>query len=285
MRQSALILTGLSTDGESGEYEYKYWRHHVGPLTVMGFSTANATAEGGEAVAMAYLSYLAHHGATARQLATKLAVRFVSDSPPGVLIDRLAAAYLVSDTAIRPVLQRLFTSPEFAASAGLKTRRPYEDLVAGLRAVGMQPPAEGTDGLNLLTWVAGELGQPPLGWHPPDGYPDVTAAWASPSGALARWNVHTAIGDRWYDEDLVQPDVMEWTVPLPATYGARGPVRLPHGDGEGLADHPQGHLRLLQQGAHRPARRQPRGAAVAHRTARQPAARQPRIRDPMRTAR
>ncbi len=50
------------------------------PVKVLGFSHANAAADG-RPVAEAYLTYLAHHPATAQRLAKKLAVRFVSDSP------------------------------------------------------------------------------------------------------------------------------------------------------------------------------------------------------------
>jgi uncharacterized protein (DUF1800 family) len=91
VRSSALILTGLSVDSDSGEYEYKPIRHYVGPVTVMGFSHANSSALAGEAVAVAYLRYLARHPATARRIARKLAVRFVSDAPPETLVSRLAA--------------------------------------------------------------------------------------------------------------------------------------------------------------------------------------------------
>lgn len=220
MHNSALILTGLAIDDEGGVYSYKPWRHYVGPVKVMSFTHDNATAEGGEAVADAYLSYLAHHPATARQIATKLAIRFVSDTPPASLVDSLTSTYLANDTAIRPVLLALFNSAEFAASAGQKSKRPYEDLVATCRVLGVRPAATGTEGVRNLYWLSEMLGQPPLGWHPPNGYPDVAGAWASANGALARWNIHTALTDQWWDDVLVYPDLSGWANPLPPTYGA-----------------------------------------------------------------
>lgn len=36
--------------------------------------------------------------------------------------------------------------------------------------------------------VLGKLGQLPFGRPPPDGYPDVEAAWCSTATLLARWN-------------------------------------------------------------------------------------------------
>ncbi len=220
VQHSAAILSGLCVEEEGGIYEYKPWRHTVGPVQVLGFSHPNPTAEGGEAVADAYFTYLATHPATATRLATTLAVRFVADAPPASLVTNLAQVYLAAGTAIGPVLTALFTSPEFAASTGMKTKRPFEDMVSAVRALGVQPAASGTDGIRRLMWVTGQIGQPPLGWHPPTGYPDVAGAWASPSGTLALWNVHTALANRWWVDQWVQPEVTGWVTPLPATYGA-----------------------------------------------------------------
>ena len=55
------------------------------------------------------------------------------------MVSRLADVYQANDTAIVPVLRALFTSREFPYSSGLKVRRPYEDLIAGLRALDVRP--------------------------------------------------------------------------------------------------------------------------------------------------
>ena len=101
VHNSALILTGLSVEPDGGQFEYKPWMHHVGRVKVLGFAAANRSAAHGETVAMDYLRYLAHHPSTARHLATKLAVRFVSDDPPASLVHRLAATYRHHHTADR----------------------------------------------------------------------------------------------------------------------------------------------------------------------------------------
>src|SRR5690606_41253620 len=111
----------------------------VGPVQVLGVRHDNATAEGGLEVGDAYLRYLAGHEATARTIARKLAVRFVSDDPPASLVDRLAAAYLDNDTAIVPVLRTLFRSSEFWAAVGQKVRRPRENIAAAARALRIRP--------------------------------------------------------------------------------------------------------------------------------------------------
>ena len=38
IRRSALALTGMSTDEESGEYHYRQIRHHQGSLSILGWS-------------------------------------------------------------------------------------------------------------------------------------------------------------------------------------------------------------------------------------------------------
>jgi uncharacterized protein (DUF1800 family) len=221
VRTSALLLTGLSVDSDSGEYEYKPIRRYVGPLSILGFSSPNASALTGEAVAVAYLRHLARHPATARRIATKLAIRFVSDSPPATLVNRLATAYLSHDTAIAPVLRLLFTSAEFAASAGNKVRTPFEDCIATMRILGVQPPAAGTTALRQLAWAVAGAGQAPLRWPAPNGYPDVAAAWSGSSGTLSRWNFHLSRAAGWYPADLVhQPPRSLLPTTPPGTYGA-----------------------------------------------------------------
>ena len=123
VRQSALLLTGHSVDWNTRAYAYADWAHHVGPIRIMGFSHANATSAGGPAALRAYTDYLARHPATARRLARVIATRFVSDTPSEALVQTLAATYLASDTAIVPVLRRLFDHPEFWASVGNKWSR------------------------------------------------------------------------------------------------------------------------------------------------------------------
>jgi uncharacterized protein (DUF1800 family) len=58
------------------------------------------------------LDILATHPATAHFMATKLVRRFVSDSMPPSLVERVAATFTRSD--IRECLRTIFASPEFS---------------------------------------------------------------------------------------------------------------------------------------------------------------------------
>jgi uncharacterized protein (DUF1800 family) len=221
VHNSALILSGLSVEPDGGMFEYKPWMHYVGPVKVLGFHSANSSAVGGEKVAMEYLTYLAHHPSTASHLATKLATRFVSDTPPASLVRHLAAVYRKNGTAIVPVLEALFASREFAESAGHKVRTPYEDMIATLRVLRIGPPKFDTVGIRDLQYLAGTVGQAPLAWVPPNGYPDTAAAWASTSATLGKWNLHMTLAGQWYPTDLVFTHLLDLVPsPLPRTYSA-----------------------------------------------------------------
>ena len=221
VRNSARILTGLTIDDETGAAIYQPERHHVGRVRVLGFEHANSTAAGGRDVAVAYLRWLARQPSTAASIVRKLALRFVSDSPPASLLTALAATYLAHDTSIVPVLRQLFGSAEFAAAAGQKVRRPYEDLVATVRVLGLKPDAHGTVGIEALQWMSIDMGHGPLAWSAPNGYPDVAVAWQSAAGTLARWNSHLNIAAGWWPKTLTGP-ALTTMLPKkrPATYGA-----------------------------------------------------------------
>ncbi|TQJ08676.1 DUF1800 domain-containing protein [Lapillicoccus jejuensis] len=193
---SAKVLTGRSQSG--GVFAWKPTMHWVGPLTVLGWSSPNASAADGLAVGDSYLDYLAGHPATARTIARKLAVRFVGDDPPAELLDRLAAAYLANDTSVRAVLQTLFRSAEFWASVGQKTRRPLEDVVGTARVLDLKPGTDTAGVLQVLYWMVRSNGHAPLGWGPPNGYPDVAAAWGNAGSFVQRMTIHRGLVNGWW---------------------------------------------------------------------------------------
>ena len=220
VQAAARLLSGM-TVGAGGAYAYNAARHATGAVTVLGFSHPNATAEGGEAAVLALLDYLAMHPATAQRIATKLCLRFVADEAPATLVAKLAKVYLDNGTAIAPVLRALFTSSEFAASIAQKVRTPLEDLTATVRALGLGIEKSGTKALDALYNHLVNSGNAPFRWAPPNGFPEVAAAWASPSAFLQRCNIHLNLAAGWYPSQLTRPaDLLKSLVPvLPGTYG------------------------------------------------------------------
>ncbi|MCM0677399.1 DUF1800 family protein [Micromonospora phytophila] len=200
VRQAALLQTGRGVN--DGKYAFRPERHYVGKVKVLGFTHANSSKEpkAAEAAIDAYLTYIALHPSTARYVAQSLATRFVSDTPPKSLVDRLAKTYTTNKGMIKPVLMTLFSSSEFWAAVGQKVRRPMEYVVATYRTLGVSPePSAKNDngdskrtpyarGLRQIQDKMRELGQYPMGQPTPDGYPDVYVAWTSAGTMVNGWN-------------------------------------------------------------------------------------------------
>lgn len=220
MYDSTLIMTGFGIDWDSQQFKYSPDNHHTGRVKVLGWSSKNASANGYK-MGLAYVRYLARHPSTARRIADKLVARFVSDTPQPVLANQLAHTYLANDTAIVPVLRQLFRSKAFAASIGSKIRRPMQDVIGTVRILGVKPDASGNEGMQALYWMVGDLGDAPMAWASPDGYPDDADAWRSAGGSLGRWNVHMSLAAHWWPTALQLPDLREHLLPqnLPATHG------------------------------------------------------------------
>ncbi|WP_426244653.1 DUF1800 domain-containing protein [Nocardioides sp. LHG3406-4] len=200
VKDSARILTGWRVD------TYKTWSatyvptdHATGPVSVMGFSDANASSDGRD-LTRRYLRYLALHPATAQRICRKLAVKLVRDEPPQTLVDQLAAVYLANDGRVVPVLRALVGSSAFAGSVGAKVRDPGEDVVATYRVLGIRPsrPTRDEDAANAILWQVGSLGALPFGWARPDGAPIDNASWATTSRMLAAFDVHYSLSGQWW---------------------------------------------------------------------------------------
>ena len=234
VRAAARVLTGMTVDGKTSEYRFDPRRHDGAAATVLGWSAPAHAAEDGERVIDDFLAFLAADRRTAEHVCTVLVRRFVADDPPPALVGGLADVYQAGGTAIVPVLRALFASPQFWASKSAKTRRPMEGYLAAVRATGQEPNDSERGGMDSLYWECRELGHAPLAWAPPNGYPDVAAAWTSPGATLARWNSTTNVVNGWYP-NLARPDYRATFLPdpLPATYGgladalARATVQRP----------------------------------------------------------
>lgn len=182
VKEVARALTGWSIhDGTDDGFIFNEYEHDKEEKTVLGHKLpANRGIEDGLHV----LNIVANHPSTARYIAYKLCLRFISDEPPESIINKLAEVYIAQKAEIKPILQALFSSKEFYASSGQKFRRPLEFFIASLRATNTEIYEYWS-----LEQTLQELDQLPFGWHPPDGYPDIAKKWASASGLLMRWNI------------------------------------------------------------------------------------------------
>jgi hypothetical protein len=217
VQNAARLLTGRTID-DNQHYLYDGDIHARGRVKVLGFTHANATAAGGEAAGDALLRYLAHHPYTATNLARKMCVRFVSDTPSSGLVKAVASAYLKNDTHILAMVSTILRSTEFWRSRGHKIRRPAENVIATVRT--LNPPVSSfAKALPTLHWITASMGNCPLDWPAPNGYPDVAADWRSAGNLLTEWNVHLGLAGGWWD-GLKAPSIAGLYGGKPATSGA-----------------------------------------------------------------
>ncbi|WP_410811180.1 DUF1800 domain-containing protein [Micromonospora sp. 067-2] len=213
VRQAAMLQTGRGVN-DKGEYVLNPFNHYIGKVKILGFTNPNAftlpnpndekavkkVATAMDVAIDKYITYIALHPSTAKYVAQSLATRFVSDTPPKSLVDRLTKTYITNKGLIKPVLIALFSSSEFWAAVGQKVRRPMEYLVSTYRVLGVSPDPSPkhnngdnkrtpyAQGLRQIQDKLRELGQYPMGQPTPDGYPDVYVAWTSAGTMVNGWN-------------------------------------------------------------------------------------------------
>jgi uncharacterized protein (DUF1800 family) len=168
------------------EFFFEERLHDTSVKTVLGHKIHAGGMTDGEEV----LDILARDPHTARHISFELAQRFVSDTPPEALVDRMAQTFLKSDGDIRQVLHTMIYSPEFwsreAYRAKIKT--PFELVASAARAV----RAEVDIPLMLVQWTT-RIGQPLYQCEPPTGYSDKADAWVNTGALLSRMNFSLAL--------------------------------------------------------------------------------------------
>jgi uncharacterized protein (DUF1800 family) len=186
--QVARVLTGWTVDKpqRGGGFKFDDSRHQPGTKKVLGKKIKEHGQQEGEQL----LHLLATRPATARFLSRKLAIRFVGDDPPQVLVDRMAKTYLKSDGDISAVLKTLFHSPEFWAPDAYraKVKTPLEYVVSAARASNAN-----IDNLQPLANALRDMGMPVYGAVPPTGYKWSASDWVSTGALVNRMNFALAL--------------------------------------------------------------------------------------------
>lgn len=156
---------------------------------------------------------LANHPGTARTICTKLVRRLISDNPPQAVVDAAVAKWMATRTApdqIKQVLRVILTSQEFKTTWGGKIKRPFEYVVAYLRATEAELPND-VDSLPTsetdptpdrtkggywanIFWNMGNTGHRLFEWPTPTGHPDLASYWGNSNSMLRRWNLLSYLG-------------------------------------------------------------------------------------------
>jgi uncharacterized protein (DUF1800 family) len=246
--QVAKVLTGWTIDRPycGGSFDFEERRHEPGNKTVMGQviqgvdyveprgmgfgrqrfagggSPCGAETFHGDQAGMEeglrVLHMLATSPATAKFISTKLAVRFVSDTPPQALVDRMAKAFLTSNGDIKTVLRAMFDAPEFWSPEAYraKVKTPEEFVISAVRA-------SGADVKNAipLAQALDKLGMPLYGMQTPNGYSWMAEPWVNSGDLVNRMNF--ALG---LSSDRIPGVQTDWGRILGETGSAMEPVAL-----------------------------------------------------------
>ncbi len=177
---------GVPEDADSGEFYFNARWHENGPKTVLG-RTIN---EGGVKDGLKVIDILVSQPATAKYIARKLAVKFVSDNPGDALVGRVADAFQKSNGDIRTTLKALFSDREFFAPENYraKIKSPFELAVSSIRTLGAD-----TNASPALIAMLNKLGEVPYGYQAPTGYPDTAEDWVNTGALLERLNFAVAV--------------------------------------------------------------------------------------------
>ena len=165
---------------DEGNFFFNQMAHDESPKSVLG----TRIDEGGINDGLQVIRILSRHPSTARFVSTKLAKRFVSDTPSDALVNEMSDTFSRTDGDISAVLRTMFMSPRFVeegnATDKVKVKTPLEFVASALRAIG-----GAVDGPAPAHFVA-ELGMPLYLCQPPTGYDEDASAWLSAGSVLTR---------------------------------------------------------------------------------------------------
>ena len=137
-----------------------------------------------------FLDDLAIHPDTARHLAQKLVVHFISDTPDADLVDKIASAYMNSGGDLMACYKAMLSHPAAWAPTTDKIKWPSSYMISAIRVLGVNE-SEFTklkpQKIRILIvapmGLMGQLWENPRG---PDGWKEDAKHWISPQGLAAR---------------------------------------------------------------------------------------------------
>ena len=222
------ILTGWGVDrpNQGGPFLYDPKKHEPGTKEWFGYTIdeqgrilsgpsqnpavaaaiAKANAAEGMKQGLTALTLLASAPQTAHFVSYMLAERFVADTPPPAVVDRMAAVYLKSDGDIKEVLRAMVQTPDFNSHRYFrnKVKMPNEFIASAFRATATDPQNPGA----LVSLLTNGLGQPLFRKLEPTGYYVTADHWMNTQALLARLNfadqlTHNRFANQKFDSSRV----------------------------------------------------------------------------------
>lgn len=188
VRELAELFTGMTFQVEVG-FKFQHRSAEPGPETVLGVSYGG---DGNAKLAdiHAVLRDLADHPATARHIATKLAVHFHADQPDPALVQALADEFTATGGDLLAVYAVLLDHPAAWDPVLHNVKTPFDFIASACRALAIAPALfDALDERTLQRYLRGPLMQMGQPWERspgPDGWPEGDAAWITPLGLAAR---------------------------------------------------------------------------------------------------
>ncbi len=187
VRSFAKLLAGVTYRGNES-HEFAGFSAEPGPIKILGKSYRRGVAQLRDVEQ--FLEDLALHPDTAKHLARKLAVHFVSDAPDQGLVNAIAKTYLASGGDLTATYRAMLNHPAAWAMPDQKVKQPFDFIVSSLRALDVTPAD-----MKRLNWkvmragiyaplaLMGQKWQSPTG---PDGWPEAAGDWITPQALAAR---------------------------------------------------------------------------------------------------
>ncbi|SMX33744.1 DUF1800 domain-containing protein [Octadecabacter ascidiaceicola] len=188
VRELAELLTGVYANVQEGGV-FRPARAEPGAERVLGVEYG-----GGEVASIeevnAGLRGIAIHPDTARHLARKLVVHFITPTPDGGLVDAMAARYLEDNGALMGMYGVMLEHETAWAPDALKVKQPFDFIASSIRALGVSRDEIMNAEKGVIRrsiqrpmTVMGQTWQRPVG---PDGWPEEEENWITPQGMAGR---------------------------------------------------------------------------------------------------
>ncbi len=176
----AKMLTGWSVERRNRKpypkFHFYKRGHEPGAKKLLG----KTYKEDGVNEAVNALKDLARHPETARHLATKMAIHFISDNPPKSLIKKMQRAYLKNGGDLREMTRTMLESKESWETPLSKIKTTPDYVVCAFKTLDCKPKP-----VHIITSLD------TMDFHPykapdPQGFSDKNDYWASPGAILKR---------------------------------------------------------------------------------------------------
>lgn len=173
-----------------GDFLFRADQHDNEPKIILN---KNFPANGGYQEGVDVLTMLAEHPSTAKFICTKLATRFVSDTPSAALVKTMVKTFLSTDGDIKEVLRTMVQDPAFwkKSVSHEKVKSPFEMVISAVRATNAQV----IQPFQLFNWCT-KMGQRFYYYQAPTGFPDRASNWINTGALLNRMNFGLAFASQ-----------------------------------------------------------------------------------------